>query len=171
MDTWARNARTLAAWWSVHNRVVVSSTEGQSEGQPIPLIKGNRRGNEQLKAEVLGLLLKGHTVTEVSRALGVPKSTVLYWWKEHGPSEPRSLAQRELLGQQVYDTVKTTLEALAARARLTADEEWIREQSAAAIAHLDAVHWDRVIRLLSALRPTESETDERDLDAESEREA
>lgn len=141
------------------------------EAEPLPF---NRRATHsaQLKARALAMITAGQSAAAVARDLGIPKSTVMYWWREHGPAQPRSLAQREILGQQVYDTVKTTLEALATRARLTADEDWIREQSAAALAHLDAVHWDRVIRLLSALRPAEPEdVEDGDLEAGSESEA
>jgi len=126
--------------------------------EPVPL-QASRKAHtahaRELKDQALALLLAGRNAAQVARQLGLSHSTVLYWWREHGPSEPRALAQREQMGQQVYDTVHATLEALAARARLTADEDWIREQSAAALAHLDAVHWDRVIRLLGALRPAE----------------
>lgn len=145
----------------------------ESGENPLPFHRKGTSHAPELKAQAISALVAGHSVRAVAQQLGVSPSTVAYWWREHGPAEPRSLAQREVLGQQVYDTVKTTLEALATRARLTADEDWIREQSAAALAHLDAVHWDRVIRLLSALRPAEPDqtSDPFDLETQSEREA
>jgi transposase-like protein len=141
----------------------------EDQDSPLPIRRATVRHAAELKAEALAMIVAGQSSTTVARKLGIPKSTVLSWWHDHGPVEPRSVRQREILGEQVYDTVKTTLEALATRARLTADEDWIREQSAAALAHLDAVHWDRVIRLLSALRPAEPvptpETEDLDLEA------
>jgi transposase-like protein len=123
--------------------------------EPVPIRRPRREYSEAIRARALAMVTAGSSCAEVARELNVAVSTVRYWWREHGPQEPRSMMQREKMGQQVYDTVKATLEALATRARLTADEDWLREQSAAAVAHLDAVHWDRVIRLLSALRPAE----------------
>lgn len=130
--------------------------------------RGGRRYTDSVRQRAIALLLTGNSTQQVAEQLRVPHSTIKTWWREYGPQEPRALAQRERMGQAVYDTVHATLEALSARARLTADEDWIREQSAAALAHLDAVHWDRVIRLLSALRPAEPEVeDEHDLETRS----
>lgn len=161
-------AYTLDAQSEVdHNGSAVTERPDAEEPVPFKTVGSKPRHSPTVRAQAVAMIAAGHSSAEVARQLGINKSTVLYWWREHAPSEPRSLAQRELLGQQVYDTVKTTLEALAARARLTADEDWIREQSAAALAHLDAVHWDRVIRLLSALKPAEPEEPEEAVDLEA----
>jgi hypothetical protein len=56
--------------------------------------------------------------------------------------------------------VVETLSAIRARAIETGRPEWIREQSAAALADLDRAQWDRIIRVIASFGPVDADRHE-----------
>jgi len=107
----------------------------------------------ELRAQVVAAVVAGESLTSVARRFGVGKATVERWHREYGPVQPDNARTREEIGALVYDTVVETLRALALRTRVTGREDWVAKQSAADLASLSAIDWDRVIRVLGAFRP------------------
>ena len=101
------------------------------------------------------LLYPEKSVAEIARELAVPYTTVYQWIAEHNPAQYTTYDQpsAEMLGSLIFDVVITTLHAIKARALVTGDPEWIREQKGSVIAALDATQWDRIVRVVGAFKP------------------
>ncbi|HYE58546.1 MAG TPA: helix-turn-helix domain-containing protein [Rhodothermales bacterium] len=110
---------------------------------------------EGLKAQVLADLALGETVSAVARKHGLSRSVVTRWRDDCEPSELVSVQQekRDELGELVAEYVRANLAALTAQTRQFADPTWLRQQNAADLAVLHGVQFDKLARLLEAIRP------------------
>ena len=105
---------------------------------------------------------------EISRALGVPKSTVSRIKRELAPQvlaeqkapmenaqlatiEPHRATPHKDISQLVADYLSESLKTLAAHAVHVRDPLWLQKQNADDIAALNAVIADRSIRILEAM--------------------
>jgi transposase-like protein len=110
-----------------------------------------------LKADVVAALVAGGKLADVCREFGVPKSTVERWKIEHvGASRPLHERTREAVGALILDTIIDSLQALRVQAGTLGDPDWIKNQSAAELAALRQVEWDRLLRLLAGFRSEDS---------------
>jgi transposase len=135
--------------------------------------------SEAVRAEAIKRYLEGESQAAIARSLGVPSSAVRKWIYRSDPvrtfaqvRQAQAQAERALdpaaqgayrrdlerISDLIYDVIVETLESLRARATETGRAEWIQAQTAADIANLDAAHWDRIIRMLSAFSPAEGES-------------
>lgn len=105
----------------------------------------------QVRAEALALLATGDSVHGVARQLGIPRTTVKRWRDQLHNDGP----QKKTIGEQVYGFVEESIDTLRAQARFTRDPEWLLQQSAADLAMLHGVMFDKAWRLLGALQPAE----------------
>src|SRR5687768_7507096 len=114
-----------------------------------------RRHDPAIKAEALRLYTEGHSQAVIVRQLGVDEATLRHWLRAYDPAHYAKVREStgEALSQKVIEVVFASLEALRVRAVTTSDPDWIRQQDAGALAQLDAATWDRLIRVLSSLRP------------------
>jgi transposase-like protein len=113
-----------------------------------------------VKAEAIRQYVNGAAPASIARKLRLSPKTILGWVNKYDPArQPASMARYQNgaaeLGDLVYDTCVDTLQSIRARAVETSRPEWVRAQTAADVAALDAAQWDRVIRVISAFRPRE----------------
>jgi hypothetical protein len=127
--------------------------------------KPARHYDPETIATAIRRYMAGDSAVRIASDLGVTRFVVHRWINNHDPTHkpvPRQTYQRnaEELAQLVYDTVTETLNAIRARAIATRSVEWITAQSANDLAQLDAAQWDRVIRMVQALRPRPASDEE-----------
>lgn len=82
------------------------------------------------------------------------------WRAENAPpagalGDPQN---RETFGDLLYAYGQEALGALLTQARVFADEAWVREQSAANLAILHGVLFDKQVRLLQSFEPPGDES-------------
>lgn len=113
----------------------------------------------ELRAQVVAAVLAGTTVADASRQYGLSKQTVSEWLQDDEIRSLRTINMRtrEAMSALLYDAVSATLNALIARAAVTGSAHWIEKQSAAELAQLGGTEWDRIIHMVSAFRPVESD--------------
>ena len=65
-------------------------------------------------------------------------------------------------GLKRHVPVLDVLHVIEQRAVETSNSDWIRQQSARALADLDRTQWDRMIRVIAAFRPVDGDDDDAD---------
>lgn len=100
------------------------------------------------KAEAIAMLLAGETPIDIEAKLGIPDSTVYDWAKELGGIEALRTGR---LDELLYNSVKETLETLAAQSRFARNEQWLEKQTANDLAILYGVLSDKSVRVLAAI--------------------
>lgn len=120
---------------------------------------------EDLRAKVVAECISGCQQADVAERYGVPFQTVSQWVKQattEWVQRPGATAQRyEQAAVNLIDLVSNlvaeSIVGLTAQARFTAQDSWLDKQGARGLAEYRGVEFDRLIRLLSAFRPTEPE--------------
>lgn len=117
--------------------------------------------SEQIKAQALALIIAGQSFSEVSRALHVPVGTLKSWKQRNAdvadsvfmdaPDASTASAKKERIGALLLDYLVTTLETLKAQQVAFRDLAWLEKQSAAELAVLHGVSFDKALRLLEGL--------------------
>jgi hypothetical protein len=105
----------------------------------------------------------GESVHAVATRMNLAYQTVRRWFAEDGPVHGPNARTREELGDIVYDSVVDTLNAIRARAIETSKPEWISNQSASAIADLDRIQWEQIVRVIASFRPVDGIEDDEGL--------
>ena len=106
----------------------------------------------QLKAQVMAALLTGQSVSSVAREYSVPRTTVINWRDQAGPTvlDNCPTAKKEI-GDLLLIYLRTAIVTLTVQQRVFADEDWLKKQPASELAVLHGVTADKAIRLLEAL--------------------
>ena len=128
--------------------------------------------SDQVKAQALAQLLAGQSLSEVSRAFGVPLGTLKSWKQRNPNATDRSVfvdavdasdasTKKARIGALLLDYSIASLESLIAQQTVFREYDWIYKQSASDAAILHGVGFDKLIRLLESLTD-EGETDDRD---------
>lgn len=112
--------------------------------------------SDETKAAVLAAIASGTSILNASRQFKVPRSTVRTWCRSAGLSPLVTPEKKQDLGALVARYLTAGLETLEAQARLFADPEWVKKQSAGELAVLHGVLADKLIRVLSAVEPDAS---------------
>lgn len=113
-----------------------------------------RRHSDQVRAAVMAALLTGQSVTEAAKNHGIDR-TVVGRWKQQLHSSP--LKKSETIEALLLDYVRQNLMALQAQVEVAGRPEYILKQSASELAVLHGVMADKMIRILAAFEPIESE--------------
>lgn len=123
--------------------------------------------SDDIKAQALAALLAGQSFSEVARAMGVPIGTLKSWKQRNADMLQGAVAvdastattKKERIGALLLDYAVVTLETLKAQQVVFRDVEWLKKQSAAEVATLHGVSFDKVVRLLEALTDSGAEDD------------
>ena len=122
---------------------------------------GRNSYSDDFKAEVMAVLLKGQSVSQVAREYDIPRSTVANWSsKARQTSVPVVTEEGEQdneVGVLLMDYLKRNLQALRVQATAFQDEQWLKEQSAAEAATLHGVMTDKAVRLMEAISKAQNE--------------
>src|SRR5690349_5896984 len=115
--------------------------------------------DQETRAAVLAALLSGSSITEISRRLKIPDTTIARWRDQAGigpkaPKDPQWIGdeKKKDLGELVGDYLNDILVSLRAQAVHTRDKDWLDRQNAHDLAILHGVLSDKAVRLLGALR-------------------
>lgn len=118
--------------------------------------------SDQVKAQALAAMLAGQAPAQVARALNIPVGT-LHSWKsrQKNGDSLASLAseKKERIGALLLEYLETTLETLKQQQELFRDAEWLYKQSAAEVATLHGVSFDKTVRLLEGLADADDTTE------------
>ena len=113
--------------------------------------KGTKPHPAKTIARAMAILATGGTVADVVAELKIPKQTVSDWAKlvpETG--QPRT--KKEVVEELYAQYLEETLHAVLAQLKVCADPEWIKKQSAAELATLHGVLFDKSVRVFDAAR-------------------
>jgi transposase-like protein len=107
------------------------------------------------KAAALAALATGESLHSVARRFGISRPT-LRRWRGSVPLVARAVPQKkEQIGAQLCGFLEESIETLTTQARAVRDDAWLRRQSAADLAVLHGVMFDKTARLLAAFEPIE----------------
>jgi transposase-like protein len=113
--------------------------------------------SDETRAAALAALLTGQSVHEVAAAYHLDRKTVREWeaaYKRHrGEAVPPQKGTD--LGGRIAAYLDAALDTLRAQARFSADESWLRQQSASEIAVLHGVLADKAFRIIEAIEDTQ----------------
>lgn len=109
----------------------------------------------ELRAEVIGAILAGATLSEAARRFGIDKSLASRWFASVAPNQRARDA--DSMAEMILELIADHVATLQAQLQATARAEWLAQQSAADLAALVAVERDTLIRLLAGLRPAETD--------------
>lgn len=137
------------------------------------------------RAAVLALLATGTSIRKAAKECDVGVATVSRWRDEDPPPvpvEPADVAmivasdgtvfrengtqkRRREIGEQLYDYMSTSIEALTAQLRLFGDNDWLKKQPAGELGTLHGIVADKTARIVAAYqRGIEAGMEESDLD-------
>jgi len=100
----------------------------------------------EVRAQVMGALLAGQSISSCSREFKIPKGTIS-GWKNRGSDYE---TQKRDIGPLLVEYLRKNLEALTAQAEQFSKPDWLAEQSASELAILHGVMTDKCIRLMEA---------------------
>jgi len=104
-------------------------------------------------AKALAMFSTGSSVAEVVTKLRVPKQTASDWKKLlPEPETGQNRTKREIVENLYGEYLEETLRTLLAQLKACADPEWIKKQSAAELATLHGVFFDKSVRVYDAAR-------------------
>lgn len=137
------------------------------------------------RADVLALLATGVSIRKAAKECGVGVATVSRWRDENPPPVPVAPAdvavipaldgtvfredgtqkRRREIGEQLYDYMSTSIEALTAQLRLFGDHDWLAKQPAGELGTLHGIVADKTARIVAAYqRGIEAGVEESDRD-------
>lgn len=108
---------------------------------------------DRVRAAALADVLVGMSLTAAAAKHQVSKATLIKWRNDaglHGGVEPQKT--RDELGELLAGYIRANIAALTAHAEFAKKEDWLIKQSAADLAVFDGVLFDKLARLLEALR-------------------
>ena len=110
----------------------------------------------QTKATALAALATGESVSSVARRLGISRTTATMWRDAAGLNETTGVVheKKAAIGEQVYAYLEESIATLDHQVRCMRDEAWLKQQSAAGLAMLHGVLFDKMWRLAAALQPS-----------------
>jgi hypothetical protein len=100
-------------------------------------------------------IVSGESIGQVAERWGLPKATVICWWREERPIEPDNARAREALAGLVYGALSDLLVSVRVQLQAFTREEWLAQQTAGEAAALLGTEIDRAVRLLAGFRPAE----------------
>lgn len=110
--------------------------------------------SEETRAAVMAALLAGQSTDAVARAYRIPLGTVKGWAAEVRRAAGVDVVgdRRERIGDLILSNLETLLVAVEEIVKsVSADKEWLRQQSASELAVLVGVLSDKAFRILEAL--------------------
>jgi transposase-like protein len=109
-----------------------------------------------VKAAALAALATGESLHSVARRLGISRATLRRWRGSAAPLVAQGDPQKtQQIGAQLCGFLEESIETLTTQARVVRDDAWLRRQSAADLAVLHGVMFDKTARLLAAFEPIE----------------
>ncbi len=115
----------------------------------------------ETKATALAALATGESVSSVARRLGISRTTATMWRDAAGLHESTAVVQEKkaAIGEQLYGYLEDSIETLDQQVCCMRDETWVKQQSAAGLAMLHGVLFDKTWRLLAAFQPSSNVDD------------
>jgi transposase-like protein len=123
------------------------------------------RYSDEVRAACVAALLAGQQPAAVAAQYNVPAATVRSWKSRAGiggterSSPVVSEDARAQIGELLLGYLASLIAALTAQAKIFADPEWLRKQSAGELAVLHGIGVDKAVRLLEALEGPEADED------------
>ena len=113
------------------------------------------------KAAALAALAIGESVRRVARRLGISRTTATRWRDAAGLHETIAVVHEKkgAIGEPVSRYLEDSIETLDGQVREMRDPVWLQQQSAAALAMLHGVLFDKTARMLAALQPSSNVAD------------
>ena len=110
----------------------------------------------ETKASALAALATGESVSSVARRLGISRATATMWRDAGGLNATTGVVheKKAAIGEQLYHYLEDSIETLDQQVCCMRDEAWIKQQSAAGLAMLHGVLFDKMWRLAAALQPS-----------------
>ncbi len=114
---------------------------------------------DELKAQVIAEWKAGSSLNALVKAHGVPKTTVRSWVGPHDrvaivhSAAPKKEVTTYNLDDMALRLVRGSVDAVDRIYGVTADDVWLKRQSAADLAILAGVIADKLYRLLGAIEP------------------
>lgn len=115
---------------------------------------GKRKYDDGSKGAALAALLAGDTPRRVAQEHSIPFNTVKSWRRRLKRGEIATLHPKKRDGRcdgLMQEYVESVLRSLIVQATVMRDRAWIHRQSAAALAFLYGVVFDRTLRSLELL--------------------
>ena len=117
--------------------------------------------SDETKAAVLAALLAGQSVHAVAAQYAVDRTTVRRWRLAAGMERPLVPPKKaEEVAEQLVSLILESLTTLQALQRAFRDPAWIAQQSAADLAVLYGVSFDKAYHLAAALQATPDDEQE-----------
>ena len=110
------------------------------------------------KAAVLAALMAGQSVNAVAKEFKVSRPTIRRWRVAAGLVESMPMLNQQKaaeIGDLVIEYLRTMLATLTIQAEFFRNTKWLSKQSAAEVATLHGVSFDKAARILEALESTE----------------
>lgn len=115
----------------------------------------------EVKAIALAALATGATIYQAAETAGVTPTTIIRWRREvdvlTGVTAPKKRTELDL-GGLVAKYLREAINTLAVQARQFRDPAWLARQNAADAAILHGVMADKILRVVSSLRPVDHST-------------
>ena len=112
---------------------------------------------EELKAEAMGRVLSGETVTAVAKSIGAPRITVEQWMQRGrlAVTENVTPTVKEKFGALLIEYAGAGLQTLRTQAELLGDTTFLRSETSQIFATAQAhrILGDQLARYLAALQP------------------
>jgi hypothetical protein len=112
-----------------------------------------KRKPPEIEAAIMAALLAGQGVTEVARTFNVSHATVSRLRARLSGEALDDIKQdkRDDIADLLYSYLRETLVTLSVQTRFFRNEVWLKQQSAADLALLHGIAFDKAIRLLEAI--------------------
>lgn len=117
-----------------------------------------RKHDDQTRAAIMGALLAGQSISEISKQHKLSTSVVYGLKKELGEEKLENVRNKKAdeFGELLADFLRETIITLKAQVQFFRNESWLKQQEAAQVATLFGVTTDKAIRLLEAAQASES---------------
>lgn len=119
--------------------------------------------SDEVRAQVMGALLAGQSMSAVAEAFNLPIQTVSRWAHSEGLG---TVENKKDIGDLIRVYLNENLETLRAQAEFARDPEWLRGQPASEFAVLHGVLADKAIRILEAAERAAANTPDAAEDSE-----
>lgn len=105
-----------------------------------------------IKSVAQTMLYQGYSITEISDALSIPKSTACLWRDKLDDKTRAEIEQNVLnsISTRMAEFLNASLESIARVARYCSEETYIAQHSPAQVARLIEVLGDQAFRLIEA---------------------
>lgn len=119
---------------------------------------GRRRYNPEVKAAVMAQLMQGQKPAFLSEEYDIPEGTIKSWGHRNPVATQATPKQQHEIADLLMEFLRQGLITVTTQMEFFRNEQWLKKQTASDSAVLFGVELDKIIRLLGALAPYETES-------------